>query len=274
MKDITGNTFFFNGESRDLSEFDNCQGLMLEHPSVYEVMRIEEGVVLFMEDYMERLQNSFSILAKNLPVTVSAISETVKSLIITNGITSGPVKLVFGAGNHDFFLAYLMHPHLPKSSEYLEGVKVILMKEVRENPGLKLWNNELRERSIDRLKVKNAFEAILVNPDGCITEASRSNVFFIKDHIVYTTPEYLVLPGITRKKVIEVCKSAGIELVYKEIYTKELEQYDACFTTGTARKIVPVKEVEKVKYDVSNSTLHKVAEYFEVLVEKYISLKN
>ena len=97
MKDITGNTFFFNGESRDLSEFDNCQGLMLEHPSVYEVMRIEEGVVLFMEDYMERLQNSFSILAKNLPVTVSAISETVKSLIITNGIISGPVKLVFGA---------------------------------------------------------------------------------------------------------------------------------------------------------------------------------
>ena len=137
-----------------------------------------------------------------MPLAADDLFAQVRELIRENGHRSGPVKLVFGAGAFDFFVAFIMKPHLPGPEEYVTGVRTVLMHEMRSNPNLKMWNRGLRDRSVELLERTRAYEAILVDADGLVTEASRSNVFFILGGEVVTTDDSGILPGITRKKVL------------------------------------------------------------------------
>jgi len=205
-----------------------------------------------------------------LGFNISTIKKTILNLIEINNIISGPVKLIFGLDKPNFFLAFFMRPHLPKDEEYIKGVKTVLLNEERDNPNVKIWNQDLREKSILLLQETGAYEAILVNENRNITEASRSNIFFIKKNNLYTTPGSLVLPGITRKKVLEACDRLNIEVQYENIDVKNLENYDSCFLTGTARKIVPIRKIEEIGFDAGNKLLLQISEEFDSLVSEYI----
>jgi len=163
-----------------------------------------------------------------------------------------------------------MEPHLPKEEEYILGVKTVLLNEERVNPNAKIWNEDLREKSILLLEKTDTYETILVNEEGNITEASRSNIFFVKGNTIYTTPGSLVLPGITRKKVLEVCARLEIPIQYKNIRVQDLGIYDSCFLTGTARKIVPIRKIEEIEFDAKNLLVQKISTAFEDIVTEYI----
>ncbi len=272
MSELLGKHFIANGEVMDASAFMHFQGLSEKTPSVYEVIRIEEGIPLFFEDYMIRLTNSFRLLHRPLPVRIENIEAAVAELVRINDHSSGPVKLVFGAGDTPFFMAFLMRPHLPRSEEYILGVKTVFMRETRDNPNLKLWNRDLRDRSEGLLAGSGAYEAILVDVSGHITEASRSNVFFIRGKEIFTTGEEHILPGITRKKVLEVCNIHHIPVHVTSLPARDIDRYDSCFFTGTARKIVPVKVMGDVSFKVNTPMLRTVSNHFEAYVNDYLRI--
>jgi len=271
MTDVTGIQFLFNGSDVPVEFFDSKIHQPATEKKIYEVIRVEEGIPLFLEDYLERLENSFRLNNAEMPLNLDQIQKMLMRLIKINAHESGPVKLVFGLGDQPFQLAYIMQPHLPKPEEYITGVKTILLHQTRTNPNAKVWNNDLRNRSVALLRQENAYEAILVNQEGFITEASRSNVFLIKRENVFTCSDELILPGITRKKVLEILRSAGIRVNFKAIHPQDLDDYDSCFLTGTARKIVPVRQIEDHFFSVNNKTLQFIAEQFGRTVETYIS---
>ena len=271
MSELLGNLFIGNGELLQPSEFHRFKEKSESQPSVYEVIRVEEGIPLFYEDYMERLKNSFALLGQEMPLGPKEIYGEVKRLIEATQYRSGPVKLVFGTGNASFYMAFLMKAHIPTPEEYITGVKTVLMREMRPNPNLKMWNKGLRDRSVELLNRTNAYEALLVNTRGLITEASRSNVFFIKGDEVFTTDEKLILPGITRGKVLEVCQEHGIVVNFTNLPADEIGTYDSCFLTGTARKIVPVRAVDDILFHVETEMLKRIADYFEAFVNRYLS---
>lgn len=270
MSELIGRQYLLNGEAINTDETLLFEKFANQGNAVYEVIRIEEGTPLFFEDYMSRLENSFVSMRVSMPYSIENIKNTIYQLIDLNSAQSGPVKLIFGLDKPGFFMAFLMKAHLPKDDEYLTGVKTVLLNEKRNNPNIKIWNKELRQKSITLLQKTGAYEAILVNELGNITEASRSNIFFIKGNTVFTTPADLVLPGITRKKVMEVCTRLNIPIQYKNINVEDLESYDSCFLTGTARKIVPIKEIEDIKFDAENSFVQRISMEFEKLVTDYI----
>jgi branched-chain amino acid aminotransferase len=270
MLDQMGPYFLANGEKKPAGEFQNY-GTRIEHtPSVYEVIRVEEGVPLFLEDYLERMQRSFSQLNLTIPFDEKELVKELHRLIRINDHQSGPVKLVFGHGESPFFLMYLMRPHLPSPEAYKTGVKTVTMKEVRVNPNVKSWNQGLRERSVKKLQETGAYEAILVDGEGNITEASRSNVFFLHEKTVFTAPMDQVLPGITRKKVLEVCAEIGIPVVYEHLPLSGIERFRGCFLTGTARRVVPVKWIDEIRFVPDTELFRKISNAFEEYVRTHI----
>lgn len=271
MSEAIGKQFIYNDKVMDVVHFSRYENLLEKTTSVYEVIRVEEGVPLFIEDYLFRFENSYALLKKEIPVSLSKIKATVQKLNQINQHNSGPVKLVFGAGSTDYFLAFIMKPHVPSVKEYKSGVRTISVEATRNNPNLKLWNKNFREQSIRLLEENQAYETILVNPEGFITEASRSNVFFIKDSKVFTTPVDLVLPGITRKKVLEVCGNNHIDVEFEKIAYKKIHLYESCFLTGTARKIVPIRSIDKMTFKVDTDMLNAISGYFEDYVASYLS---
>ena len=113
-------------------------------------------------------------------------------------------------------------------------------------------------------------DALMLDVKNNICETTSSNIFFIKKNRVLTPKPDNFLNGITRQEVIKICKNNKIKFVEKKINFNELKSMDACFVTGTAAEVTPIKKVFKKKFDTKNKLLIEIMEKFE----KKINLKN
>jgi branched-chain amino acid aminotransferase len=87
-------------------------------------------------------------------------------------------------------------------------------------------------------------EAILLDAEGYVSEASGENIFMVKGGILKTTPSTSILKGITRDAIIEIARDEGITLVEERFSRDELYIADECFFTGTAAEVTPIREVD------------------------------
>ncbi|OHB67029.1 MAG: hypothetical protein A2Y77_12765 [Planctomycetes bacterium RBG_13_62_9] len=93
---------------------------------------------------------------------------------------------------------------------------------------------------------KRAAEALWFTTDNRLAEGCVSNVFLVKNSILYTPPtETPVLPGITRKTVLQVARQQSIELVEKDLYISDVLEADEIFLTNVIMEVLPVVSVEK-----------------------------
>jgi len=88
-------------------------------------------------------------------------------------------------------------------------------------------------------------EAILLDSQGLVSEASGENVFVVSGGVLRTPPLHGVLAGITRASVIELARDKGIAVVEESITRDELYIADEVFLTGTAAEVTPVCEVDR-----------------------------
>ena len=87
-------------------------------------------------------------------------------------------------------------------------------------------------------------EAILLDSQGLVSEASGENIFAVRDGVVATPPLYSVLGGITRATLIELARDKGIPVEERAITRDELYVADEVFLTGTAAEVTPVREID------------------------------
>ena len=90
-----------------------------------------------------------------------------------------------------------------------------------------------------------AHEAFLVNPAGCLTEGSRSNLFVYDGKRLITPPAEEVLSGITRDLVWRLAEARGIDVVEGPVRRSELHQKQEMFVTSTSMHIVPIITVDE-----------------------------
>jgi branched-chain amino acid aminotransferase len=91
-------------------------------------------------------------------------------------------------------------------------------------------------------------EAIMLDPQGYVAEASGENIFMVRRGKVYTPPAGAsVLAGITRDAVLTLCNELGVSAEERVISRDELYNADEVFFTGTAAEITPVREVDNRK---------------------------
>ena len=98
--------------------------------------------------------------------------------------------------------------------------------------------------------ISNGFdEAIMLSPDGHISEGSGENIFLVIDGKLVTPATYNnILTGITRNTLIELAENElGLETIYRPIDRSELYTADECFLTGTAAHVTPVAEIDHRK---------------------------
>jgi len=88
-------------------------------------------------------------------------------------------------------------------------------------------------------------EAILLDTQGLVAEASGENLFTVRDGVLRTPPLPGVLGGITRDAVIELARDKGIRVVEAAITRDELYIADEVFLTGTAAEVTPIREVDR-----------------------------
>jgi len=87
-------------------------------------------------------------------------------------------------------------------------------------------------------------EAIMLDAEGYVSEASGENIFIVRDRKIKTTPLTSILPGITRDSMIALARDKGYELVEERFTRDELYIADEAFFTGTAAALTPIREVD------------------------------
>ncbi len=93
-------------------------------------------------------------------------------------------------------------------------------------------------------KHKGFDEALLLDVNGFVAEGPGANVFIEKDGVLYTPQLGNILPGITRKCILDLCKESGIAVKETDITVEQLKNADAAFFCGTAAEVVGWKSVD------------------------------
>jgi branched-chain amino acid aminotransferase len=87
-------------------------------------------------------------------------------------------------------------------------------------------------------------EALMLDTDGFVAEASGENLFIVRDGVVKTTGQTSILPGITRDTVMRLLVDRGIELREDRITRDDVYIADEAFFTGTAVEVTPIRELD------------------------------
>ncbi|NPA38024.1 MAG: aminotransferase class IV [Chlorobi bacterium] len=265
---MTGQYYIHNGNPKTKSNFKNPfrPGKL----NIYEVVRIDDGIPLFLEDHLERLNKSFALAGIPLHEKSDSIITNLFRLINLNKISVGLIRIVFCFENQTYSsMIFQSRVRFPAPDVYKEGVTCTIQQAERDNPEAKVYNHTVRDIANRIIAEKHVFETLLANHNGIITEGSRSNVFFVENNILITAPANMVLQGITRAKVVELARKSGIEVVCSPFDVKNLPNANAVFLTGTTPKVMPVKQIDNYSFDVQNELTRILMEKYDNLIEEY-----
>ena len=241
----------------------------MEDKIIYEVLRVMDGKPIFLENHLKRMKNSFELINEKFTLSYEQISLEIHNLIKSENKFEGNIKITFGINEKKLKVFFVEHSY-PSDEMYKNGVKTILYFGERENPNAKIINDNFREKVNKEIKDKSAYEAILVDVNGYITEGSRSNIFMVKGDKLLTSPVKAVLPGVTRGEIIDIANKVGIEVDEVKYKYSEIDKLDGMFISGTSPKVLPIKTVNDINFDVNNNIIRKLMREYDEETAKYI----
>ncbi|WNS74651.1 D-amino-acid transaminase [Bacillus sp. DTU_2020_1000418_1_SI_GHA_SEK_038] len=249
---------------------------------VYEVIRVYNGKMFTAKEHLERLIESGKKINMKISYSVEELKSMLTELMQRNQLTTGTIYLQVSRGiaprNHAFpsndvqqtFVANTRAVGRPVDNMET-GVKTILLEDIRwllcDIKSLNLLGNLMAKQ---KAAEAGCFEAIQHRGDT-VTEGSSSNVSIIKDGKVITHPaNNLILNGITRQKVLEVCRNNDIPVEERAFSLEELKQADEAFISGTTVEVTPIIEIagEKVGNGAPGAVTKHIQELFNHAIEK------
>jgi len=261
MNECYGKKFILNGNLQPAEMFD--KSLVYEGDSVYEVLRMVKGNPIFFSDHMDRLTTSVRLQKKPFLADISTIRKSIITLTRSDKKHETNLKIVFNynAGVTNF-LIYLIEASYPTELQYKNGVKGLLFLAERKDPEAKVINHKLRSSIYHKLIHEGGYEAILVNENNEITEGSRSNIFFMKEDILITAPDNVVLSGITRKHILNICTEQNIKVEFLCVKADSINDYDAVFMTGTSPTVLPFNCIDDNFFSVKSPMIQRLRKLY------------
>jgi branched-chain amino acid aminotransferase len=240
---------------------------------VYEGIRVYEGTIFKLDEHLDRLYNSARIMGMNFNISVEDFKLFCLKLVERNKLVNGYLRPILWRGSETMATAapnssihfaiatweVSGNMYVNQSEDF--GIKVQISDWIKPLPAsfpvkakcsaLYAVNTLAKHTALD-----NGFDdAILLDANGFIGEASSANVFFVKNEELITPTTEYILNGITRQQVLEFCKDWGVSVYERDIHPNELDDFDGCFITGTAAEIKAVSSVNDTKF--SESALFK-----------------
>ena len=273
MEHLTGKGYLYCGKYyRVSSELTESLQKPVEARIYYETVRVKDGVLLFVEDHLQRLVNSVKGL-ENFPVNTSKILSEAYSFVDLDGVMEGSIRIVL---TNEVLLIHQADITLPSKGHFENGINTSILNWERKTPNLKIFRGDYKTRVNEKFKEINShglpFELVLTDNEGKLYEGSMSNLFVIRDGKVYSAPDNKILIGITRKRVMEALKRSGLELQIGTFAPEELDpETDAVFVSSTPFDILPVRFIDNYEFRSSkNEVLNMISKMYQEYTSEYI----
>jgi D-alanine transaminase len=223
---------------------------------IYEVLRVYQGKPWLEEEHFQRLARSlrevriFGVdverLRKHMHETIAAgpFREALVYLQVTRG--AAPRSHPFPANARPLELLWVQEIGDPAARQRDEGVGVSLQPDLRwKRCDIKSVNLLANVMANQAAKEAGCPEAILCHEDGTVTEGSHSSLFGVLDGVIRTSPiSPDILPGVTRKLVLELAGRVGAAVGEKPLHRGDLPRVSELFLSGTTLEVCPVVRVD------------------------------
>jgi len=271
MSECFKKIFLLDGHSMPCEKFPNQ--LVFSGQSLFEVIRFQNGIPIFIEDHIKRLEHTALISKIKITISLNEFIQQMNMLMKLNQQKNGNIKIVFNVPVKSptvHKLIYFIEHHYPTEDQYRDGVPVILYKAERVLPTAKILNMELRASIFKKLIYAMAYEALLVDKKGFIREGSHSNIFFIMNNGIYTAPDEEVLPGIARTHILRICNDLNIPVTYKKIHMNQLNRIQDAFISGTSPGVLRISSINGNQIKKEHFITTKISKTYFKLIETYV----
>ncbi|HDQ26412.1 MAG TPA: branched-chain-amino-acid transaminase [bacterium] len=245
-------------EEAVVSVFDHG---LLYGDGVFEGIRVYGGNIFRLNDHINRLFNSAKYIMLKVSLSKKEMIDEVVRTVKANNLRDGYLRLVVTRGPGDlgldpakcpkaFYFIIAAGITLYPEEYYEKGLSIITVPTRRNtsealNPQVKSLNYLNNILAKIEAKNHNSLEAVMINNEGYVSEATGDNIFIVKDGVLITPSLHCGgLNGITRRTVLEIAAKLKIKTREDVMTRYELYTADECFLTGTAAKVIPVVNID------------------------------
>ena len=246
-------------EAACVSVFDHG---LLYGDGVFEGIRCYNGYVFMLAQHVERLFDSARAIALEIPLSPEEMRQAVRQVCHANSIRDGYVRLVVTRGVGTLGL----NPYLCRQPQiiiiadtiqlyppelYAQGLRIVTVGTVRNHPEAinpKIKSLNYLNNVLAKIEAINAgvMEAVMLNPQGFVAEATGDNIFAVRKGVLSTPPPTAgCLEGITRNTVMRLGLESGLAVRETMMNRYDLYTAEEVFLTGTAAEVIPVVEIDK-----------------------------
>ncbi len=228
---------------------------------IFETLRSYNGTPFLLGDHLQRLVSSAQALEIPLHYSLEELQTAVENLLRLNGLSDALIRITLSRGESPHYglqppeetqptLIIQSHPFHPHPEEsYTHGIRLVLSAHRRSTtcPLARHKTANFLSGIMARQEAtrRGAQDALFLNTEGQVCEATVSNIFMVESgRVVTPSLQANILPGITRKKVLEICQAEGIPASEELFGMERLLRADEVFLTNSLIEIMPVAYIE------------------------------
>ncbi len=279
---------YFQRKDAKISVFDSGY---LVGDGIWEALRLHKGVLVFLEDHLERLWTSAATVGMSFPFSKNELTELVKNTLSKNHMTDDVhVRIMITRGIKK---TPSQDPRLT-----ISGPNIVIIPEHKKASqesklkGITLFTSTIRRGSPDYLDPRlnchsklhevqaliqaieaGADEALMLDVNGFVSTCNATNFFIIKNNEVWTSTGQYCMNGITRAKVIEACRKNGIVCHQKDFSLFDVYGADEAFVTGTFGGLTPVTKIDgrSIGEKPYGNKTQQLSDLYNDLIDDYIT---
>ena len=263
---------FYKRKDAKISVFDSSTML---GDGIWDSLRYHNNNFIFLKEHLDRLYKDAKLIDLKIHLTRKKLSEalikTIKinrmktdvhlRIIVSRGIKSTPYqspKVTISKPTIIIIPEYKK----PDIEAYKKGLKLVTVKTIRgpinvQNPQINSLSKLNCILACIEANKKNADEALMFDINGNVATNNSTHFFFVKNKTVFTSTGKYCVTGITRQKIIDLCKKNKIKVKEKNFKLNEVLNADEAFCTGSFAGVLPVNQINKKKYSLKKNPITK-----------------
>ena len=229
---------------------------------VWEAFRLHRGVLVFLDDHLDRLWHGAEVIDLEMPLSreqlVGRIEEVIEAnemydgvhirLIVTRGLKPTPYQAPWVISSLPTIVIIPEHKRADiRRAE--NGIRLVTVDVIRgpqnvQDPRINsLSKHNCIAGCIDAAR-KGGDEGLMLDPNGNVASCNSTHFFIVRDDEVWTSSGEYCLNGITRRKVLDICGANGIASFERDFTIDDVRSADEAFVTGTFAGVTPVIEFD------------------------------
>ena len=250
---------YINGEylPEDQAKISIFDRAVLFGDAIYEVVGVLDGKLIDFEAHMQRYQRSLGELNIPVPLNSDEILAAFRKLVELNQLEEGLIymQVTRGEADRDFVWQEGLSPTVfmfsqhKLSAENKAADSGVILKSVddirwkrRDIKSVNMLGQVLAKKVAADA---GAYEALMIDSNGYITECGASSFYIVKDDLLLTRPlNNDILSGVTRKALVALCNSHGIRLMESKFRLEQALTADEAFISSASSYVLPVVQID------------------------------